>query len=230
MFKVKTFWITLYLLAFSIHGLLFIHVFSEGSRIDQAIITMSMGLLVIWGVVIAYIQVKLLKKLNEYTLTPRKYILYFFLLCVLLALLAEIISTSMTNTAYLWGLSPHEAFITASPNYFIVVTQYSVIVFLPQFLVIALLNLRYDFKALHWFIIYGLIGYLGELLAFGSAASYLSIPFWMIIYGWIVYLPNKLLKPNNERVIVNPKQLVLGLVTPLIVSVPWVLFLLYVFH
>ncbi|MFH5881319.1 hypothetical protein [Liberiplasma polymorphum] len=47
MFKVKTFWITLYLLAFSIHGLLFIHVFSEGSRIDQAIITMSMGLLVI---------------------------------------------------------------------------------------------------------------------------------------------------------------------------------------
>lgn len=59
--------------------------------------------------------------------------LILFSAMVVMALFAEVVSTSMTNTAPLWGFSPQEVYITASPNYFDVVFRHSVIVFLPQF-------------------------------------------------------------------------------------------------
>jgi hypothetical protein len=58
----------------------------------------------------------------------------FVLLCTAMALLEEVITTTMTNLAPVFGTTPEEAHITASTNYFKVVCFHSVVVFVPMFI------------------------------------------------------------------------------------------------
>lgn len=226
----RIFWIILYGWAILYHGLLWIHVFNNGTTIDLAIATMALGLLVIWGGMFGVIQSIIIKKVNPIKLTNLKFFLLMIFSMTGLALSAEVVSTSMTNTAYLWGLSPYDAYITASPNYIEVVTRHSVIVFIPQFLGVALLHHRYQFKAFAWFIIYGFIGYLNEWLAFGAAASWVSIPFWMIVYGWIIHLPTHSFIPEKERIQVKFYHYLFAVALPLALSIPWALFIIEWLH
>src|SRR6267154_1609570 len=57
----------------------------------------------------------------------------FILFSTLLALVEEVITTTVTNLAPVFGVRPGEAFITASANYLDVVTMHSVVVFIPMF-------------------------------------------------------------------------------------------------
>ena len=57
----------------------------------------------------------------------------FVLFCTAMALIEEVITTTMTNCAPLCGTTPAEAHITASTNYFVVVCFHSVVVFIPMF-------------------------------------------------------------------------------------------------
>ncbi len=228
--KLRLFWMFLYGWAFGYHGLLWIHILNEGSKVDLAVVTMALGLLFIWGVVIALIQRRLIHLISPKHLSKVKFFVLLILAMIGLALMAEVVSTIMTNTAYFWSLSPNEAYITASPNYIEVVTRHSVIVFIPQFLGVSLLHYRYQFKAFTWFILYGLVGYFNEWLAFGSAAAWVSIPFWMIIYGWIVYLPTHVITPMHERIQPKSYHYLLALVLPLLLSMPWALFVIASLH
>ena len=47
--------------------------------------------------------------------------------CILLAMLEEVVTTSMTNCAPLFGVKIGEAYITASSNYFDVILRHSVV-------------------------------------------------------------------------------------------------------
>lgn len=222
--------VILYGWALIFHALLWIHIFNEGSRIELAIVTMGFGLLVIWGVFLAFVQKALIKAIKPKRFKVIKYIVFMMLWITTMALIAEMVSTLMTQTAYLWNLSPREAFITASPNYIEVVTRHSVIVFLPQFMMITLLNYRYQFKPFHWFLMYGFVGYINEWLAFGTAALWVSIPYWIIIYGWMVYLPTHGIIPENNRLTVRFYHYFLAIILIVLVSIPWTLFILEWLH
>ncbi|TVP93786.1 MAG: hypothetical protein EA374_08520 [Acholeplasmatales bacterium] len=226
----QLFWIILYGWALTYHGLLWVHIYHEGSRTSLAIVTMALGLLVIWGVLLGLVQKKFMQSRSLVVVSSPRFVIYMMLLMTGLACMAEVVSVTMTNTAYLWSLSPYEAYITASPNYIEVVTRHSVIVFLPQFLAITLLHHRYQYKGFAWFVMYGLIGYVNEWLAFGEAASWVSIPFWMIIYGWIVYLPTHWLRPDKARIKVRIYHYGAALFVPLAFSIPWALFLVAWLH
>lgn len=204
--------------------------YNESDRTNLAIVSMALGLLFIWGVLVALLQIKLINSIKPVNIQTFKAIVVVVGFMTLLALIAEIVSTSMTNTASLWNLSPSEAYITASPNYIEVVTKYSVIAFIPQFLGVALIHSKYKFTGFQWFIIYGIIGYLNEWLAFGEAASWVSIPYWIIIYGWIAYLPTQVIRPLKDRLNVKFYHYVLAVLWPILISVPWVLLVNYWWH
>ena len=63
-------------------------------------------------------------------------------------LLEEVITTTMTNMAPVFGTTPEEAHITASTNYFVVVCFHSVVVFVPMFIAWALMLSWWKFTPL----------------------------------------------------------------------------------
>ena len=221
----------LYVFAFGFHSLLWLNFWLEGPREALALVTMSFGLLVIWGGLGGWLQLKLHARLSSqpYQSAWKNFAMLFVAL-VGMALLAEVVSTTMTNTAVLWGFSPREVYITASPNYLEVVLKHSVIVFLPQFIVLAWLHQRYAFQPWHWFIIYGLVGYLNEWLAFGEAASLVSLPFWMIIYGNIAYTPTSRFLPQTLRKPLRLHILLGAVFLTFLVAIPWAMVLLAWLH
>lgn len=105
--------------------------------------------------------------------------------CVILALLEEAVTTTLTNLAGWFGDS--RAFITASRNYLEVVLWHSVIVMVPMFMVWAWLLARYKFSPASVFVLFGINGVLAELLIGGPAIA--MAPFWIFVYGLMIFLP-----------------------------------------
>jgi hypothetical protein len=134
-----------------------------------------------------------------------------------LALVEEAITTSLTNLAPLFGTPVGVAYITASPNYLDVVLFNSVIVFLPMFAAWALLLARWDFRPLEVFLLYGLVGSLGEGIL--SPVNALA-GFWFFVYGLFVYLPAYSLR--TPRNVPRPRwyHFLLAVVLPLLLAVP----------
>ena len=79
-----------------------------------------------------------------------------------MALIEEIITTSMTNCAPLFGTTPEMAQITASTNYFHVVLCHSVVLFFFMFIVWAWMLSRWDFSPLKVLLLFGITGSLAE--------------------------------------------------------------------
>ena len=74
----------------------------------------------------------------------------------------EAVTTSMTDLAPMFGVKMGEVYITASPNYIDVVTQHSVVIFVPMFIVPAWLCSRYDVRPGSVFVLFGLTGTAGR--------------------------------------------------------------------
>lgn len=113
----------------------------------------------------------------------------FVLFATILACLEEVVTVSMTNLAPVFGSMKGEAFITASTNYFDVVALHSVIVFIPLFIALAIILSRYDFKPFSVFLIFGIVGTIGEALFAGNVGVFAAFPVWVFIYGLMVFLP-----------------------------------------
>lgn len=208
----------------AIQTLLVIHIFNQGSIEDKAIVTMSSGLLFLWAVMGGTLMLIFKNRIRARFSSSNLYVIKFFIFSVIMCLIAEIISTSMTNTAYLWGLSPYETYITASPNYIEVITKHSIIVFLPQFVCWGIFLSRYNISA-HWAVlIYGITGYLNELIAFGLSSNAMSLPYWILIYGLIIYLPAFCLPRNPQRE-TKFYHYMLFIILPILFTVPWVILL-----
>jgi hypothetical protein len=109
----------------------------------------------------------------------------FVLFATLLALLEEVVTTTLTNLAPVFGSA--QAFITASRNYLEVVIWHSVIVIAPMFVVWAWLLARFRFSPGSVFLLFGINGVLAELLIGGPAL--LMAPFWIFVYGLMIFLP-----------------------------------------
>ncbi len=169
------------------HVLLFVH-FAEIS-IARAVILMGLTLFVVWVVIGGILQLFLRKKFLPALEKPRRYpLLFFSIFAITLALIEEVITTSITNSARLYGLEIGQAYITASTNFFDVIVFHSVIVFIPMLFVLGIIGRRYTLSPLHIAALWGTCGIIAEFTLAGSQ-TLLNAPMWFMVYGLMVYLP-----------------------------------------
>ena len=153
----------------------------------RAIFLMADGMILLWIIVGGSLTPMLRKHL-----VPRlvaidiDWRVRFALLCTILALIEEAITTSMTNCAPVFGTTPEEAHITAPTNYFHVVLCHSVIMFVPMFIAWAWMLSRWDFSPLKVLLLFGITGSIAE--ASINPTSLIG-GFWVFVYGLMVYLP-----------------------------------------
>ncbi|MBE3123402.1 MAG: hypothetical protein IMZ65_01190 [Planctomycetes bacterium] len=112
----------------------------------------------------------------------------FVLLCILMALLEEAVTTGLTNLAPWFGGVTDAARITASKNYLEVVCLHSVVVFVPAFVAWAVILSFFDFAPVEVMLLYGLTGWLAEWMTFGSD-NIGMVGMWAFVYGLMVWLP-----------------------------------------
>lgn len=162
-------------------------ILSGGDINERAIILMADGLILFWllfgGSLTPLLRRRLVPRLAAIPLDWR---VRFILLCTAMAMLEEVITTSMTNLAPLLGTTPEEAHITASTNYFTVVCFHSVVVFVPLFIAWAWMLSRWTFSPLQVLLLFGITGSLAE--ASINPTSLIG-GFWVFVYGLMVYLP-----------------------------------------
>jgi len=108
--------------------------------------------------------------------------------CILLAMLEEAVTTSITNCAPLFGVKVGEAYITASTNYFDVILRHSVVVFVPMFVGWAVLLKFWRFSPFEVFLLWGITGTLLEF-AYSGYQGIPNFPFWILVYGLMAWLP-----------------------------------------
>ena len=114
--------------------------------------------------------------------------LKFVVGCILLAMLEEMVTTSMTNCAPLFGVKVGEAYITSSSNYFDVILRHSVVVFVPMFIGWAVLLKYWRFSPFEVFLLWGVTGTFLEF-AYSGYQGLPNFPFWILVYGPMVWLP-----------------------------------------
>jgi hypothetical protein len=154
---------------------------------DRAIILMADGMIVVWIIVGGTLTPTLRRRLvPKLTAIPVDWRVRFVLLCTAMALLEEVITTTMTNLAPLFGTTPEQAHITASTSYFVVVCFHSVVVFIPMFIAWALMLSRWNFPPLKVLLLFGITGSIAE--ASINPTSLIG-GFWVFVYGLMVYLP-----------------------------------------
>ncbi len=157
---------------------------------DKAIILMGFwGLWVCWigvtGTLMYKNRDKIKRKIN---MLPQKWMAKFVVFAVVLLLLEEMFTTSMTNLYWLFGGEYGKAFITASDNYFEVVLLHSAIVLWPAYLFWAWWLKKYDFHPNWVFLIYGCTGLFSEI-SYGGFQQITALGMWIPVYGLMIYLP-----------------------------------------
>ena len=173
--------------SFALVTLLNAVVLPSGKVKDRAIFLMADGLILFWIVIGGSLTPMLRRRLVPRLLKiPLDWRVRFVLLCTGMALLEEIITTTMTNMAPVFGTTPEEAHITASANYFKVVCFHSVVVFVPMFVAWAWMLSRWDFSPLKVLLLFGITGSMAE--ASINPTSLIG-GFWVFVYGLMVYLP-----------------------------------------
>lgn len=154
----------------------------------RAIIGMGWGLILLWIGVGGGLMYLLREKTEALVArVPLGWRWKFILFSTLLALVEEAITTTMTNLAPVFGVRPGQAFITASANYFDVVTMHSVVVFIPMFVGWQWLLGRWRFTPFQVFVLFGITNTLAEC-SFG-VQHLLEFGLWIFVYGLMVWLP-----------------------------------------
>ena len=138
-------------------------VLTNGKLHGKAIFMMADGMILLWVIVGGSLTPIMQKRLvPRLTAIPIGWRLRFVILCTIMALIEEVITTTMTNLAPVFGTTPEEAHITASTNYFKVVLFHSVVVIVPMFVAWALMLSRWNFSPLKVLLLFGITGLLAE--------------------------------------------------------------------
>lgn len=192
----------------------------SGPPVPRAVVLMGWGLIMLWVVACGTITYALRDRIRSIVLGINlDWKLKFVLFATVLALLEEAVATLMTNLAPLFGANVGEAYITASADYLDVVAFHSVIMFVPQFMALAWLLSRYDFKPAQVFLLYGFLGTFNEAL-FGGPQQFLAIGMWTFVYGLMAYLPAYCLPEDRGTVRTGRSHFLLAFVITALSSVP----------
>ena len=185
-------------LQFTLASVVFLFSSAPKQVVIHAVLGMGLGLYLFWiilfGSATAFFRDPIRRAMDALKI---EWHLKFVVFCIALAMLEEVVTTTMTNLAPIFGARIGQAYITASANYWDVVLGHSVIVFVPMFIAWAVLLSRYDFTANQALLLFGLTGTLGESL-FGGPQHMLEIGMWMFVYGLMIYLPAYCL-PQREK-------------------------------
>jgi hypothetical protein len=155
----------------------------------RAVMLMGSGLVLVWVALGGSLQ-RLLRGpardfLQRIRIDPR---ITFVGLATILAMVEEVITTTLTNLAPLFGVPYGAAYITASGNFLDVVCLHSVVVFVPMFIGWSFLLQRYSFSPNAVFLLFGLTGLTAEL-SFSGTQAFLEFGLWIFVYGLMVWLP-----------------------------------------
>lgn len=154
-----------------------------------AIVKMSWSLALLWVCICGGLMYKNRSSIRALVQKiPLPWQATFILFATALALVEEVITVSLTNSAPLFGAKIGEAYITATTNYLDLVLFHSVIVFVPFFVAWAVLLSKYDFKPFAVFILFGITGIFAEV-SFGGPMQLLGFAQWIFVYGLMTYLP-----------------------------------------
>ena len=188
----------------------------------RAIILMGGTLLAVWCGVGGLTQWRLREPLTRWLRRiPLWWPLRFVLLCTVMALLEEAVTTGLTNLAPVFGGVTDAARITASKNYLEVVCLHSVIVFVPLFIGWAVILYFFDFSPAEVMLLFGLTGWLAELLTFGLD-NLGMIGMWVYVYGLMVWLPARTVPTGRKVRPARAWMWPLAVVAPFLLGVPWV--------
>ncbi len=160
----------------------------SGNPVFRAVMLMATGLVFLWCVLGGVVMYLVRDRVRRLVMSlPGWWAVKFVVFCTLLALAEEVVTTTMTNCAPLFGVPAGKAYITASSNYFDVVCFHSVIVFVPMFIGWAWMLSRWDFHPSAVFLLFGLTGTFAETGFWPSKLGEAGM--WVFVYGLMVYLP-----------------------------------------
>lgn len=169
--------------------LLMIFVVQADEPVLRAVGGMGLGLIIFWVIIGGTLQVRFRDRVRSFVQRlPGDWRVKFVLFCILMAMLEEAVTVTMTNLAPAFGVGYGEAYITASGHYWDVILFHSVVVFVPMFIAWAWLLSRYQFSSNAVFLLFGLTGTLAESLSFGTQ-NLMMFGMWVFVYGLMVYLP-----------------------------------------
>lgn len=155
----------------------------------HAVMGMGIGLYLFWIIIGGLLMKKYRDPVRAFVENIRvSWQLKFILFSTALAMIEEVVTVAMTNTAPWYGVTMAQAHITASSNYWDVILTNSVVLFVPMFCIWAWLLSRYDFSPEAVFLLWGLSGTFLEMVT-GGPQHILEIGMWMFVYGLMVYLP-----------------------------------------
>ena len=198
-----------------------LNLLGSADPIHRAIITMALGLMILWVVVCGLANARFGEALQRSVRRiPIGWQLRFVLLATGLAMAEEAITTTMTNLAPAFGLSAESAHITASDNYLIVITFSSVVLFVPEFVGWMLILRKWAFSPIEVFLLYGL---LGSLMEGSLSPSSLMAGFWFFVYGLMIYLPARSVPEDRRAVPPRWYHYPTAVVFPLACALPVVL-------
>ena len=186
----------------------------------RAAILMRLGLTLLWiglgGILIRLMRDPIQSVFQNIKVDPR---ITFVLFATFLALIEELITTTLTSLAPVFGVPVGAAYITASGNYLDVVCLHSVVVFIPMFIGWAFLLSRYTFSPNAVFLLFGITGVVAETM-YGGGQALLEAGLWVFVYGLMVYLPACIFPANREA---RPPQwwhYVAAILLPLVLAIP----------
>ena len=179
------------LLAWTLFTSTLVLVLNWTQPIKHAGTAMGFGLVMLWivvsgGLMVRYREV-LLRAANR-PLHGLPWQIRFVLFCTTLALIEEAITTSMTNSAPLFGLKVGQAYITAGSNYFDVIAFHGVSRFVSFFVGWAVLLTRWRFSPTSVFLLFGITGTFIEVVGFG-VGHIMEYGMWSFVYGLMIWLP-----------------------------------------
>jgi len=162
----------------------FLFSFNSKQVVTHAVLGMGLGLYLFWIILFGLVSAGFKNQVRRFSDTLKiNWHLKFVVFSIALAMLEEVVTTTMTNLAPIFGARVGQAYITASANYWDVVLGHSVIAFAPMFIAWAVLLSYFDFTSNQVFLLFGLTGTIGESL-FGGPRH-----MWMFVYGLMIYLP-----------------------------------------
>ncbi len=196
-------------------------VFVWKNAVMRAVLLMGWGLILLWIVLggsLMYLWRDAVR--GWFRAIPLPTWLKFTVFCILLAMLEEAVTVSMTNFAPEFGVKMGQAYITASASYWDVVLNHSVIVFVPMYVAWAWMLSRWDFRPGEVFLLYGVMGILAEASLSGLQA-FREFALWIFVYGLMVWLPAYCVA--GERDVPRPKWWMypLTVVVVFLFGVPW---------
>lgn len=205
--------------------LLLVIINSDAPEYEKAILKMGVALVVIWVIIGGTLMYSLrdifkfiVSKIN---ISWKK---KFFIFTLSLILIEEMITTTITNLAPLFGGIIGKSFITASTNYFEVIFFHSAIMFVPFILVWIYLLSKYDFSVGQVFLLFGLLGTIAESMLQPVA---LISGFWFFVYGLMIYLPTYTLPYRDGLKKPGLWAYLQSIILPLIFSIPMSFFVIW---